>query len=141
MKILFVVSLLLFAGVAQAQELNLTWADTANNELGFDLERGDSESGPFTVLGSTAVDVDTYTDTTVVPGVVYCYRVRAYNERNLNGNVVKQFSGYSNVACGSWVDTPGTPTDLLISEAQEAIGSAQEQLGVAQQKLAQALVK
>lgn len=141
MKGLFVASLLLFASVAQAQELKLTWTDNSDNELGFKVERRDTDTGPFTALGGTEVDVSTYTDTTVVPGTVYCYRVRAFNERVLNGNTVNQFSGYSNVACGNWVDTPGTPTDLLLSAAQEAIGVAQEQLGVAQQKIAQARVK
>ena len=144
-KRLVLCGVLLLCGVTQAMaqtftpKLTLTWEDRSTNEVGFAIERGAAQAGPFTEIATVATSIATYIDTTVSMATVYCYRVRAFNERMVNSQVEKQYGGYSNVQCGSSVPTPdGDPTNLLLS-AQESIGSAQELLGNATAKIARAL--
>lgn len=72
--------------------LTLNWT---NGSLGVtsNIERCDGVGcSTFTPLATTAIDATSFVDTTVVPGVTYCYRV---NNQNANG-----ISSYSNTACG-----------------------------------------
>jgi hypothetical protein len=72
----------------------LTWDDNSANEQGFKLERrlntpyGNFPYGQF--FRGTTPNQTTYTDSNVLPGGTYFYRVRAYGEG--------QNSGYSNEA-------------------------------------------
>ena len=82
-----------WCGAAAAAQLTLTWVDSGNDESGFFVERGTNAAGPFTEVGTTGAGVSSYTDSTVVPGTAYCYRVAAYNAAGS--------SGYTNVACAT----------------------------------------
>ena len=68
------------AGVANSFiEIDLTWIDNANNELGFQLERRIG-NGPWAVLdGNVIPDVVSYTDEGLLENTEYSYRVRAFN--------------------------------------------------------------
>ncbi len=58
----------------------LNWKDTSNNELGFTVERCTGVGcTDFVPLGSTGVDVATYTDATVALNESYTYRVYSFN--------------------------------------------------------------
>ena len=80
----------------------LNWTDNSNNETGFVIERAVG-GGTFTVLGTVGNNVRSYTDTTVVLGNTYSYRVKAI--RNLLS------SAYSNTATIS-VTVPADPSNL-----------------------------
>lgn len=70
-------------------EVNLTWADTANNEDGFELNRAtDSNFTQNLTVFSLAANTTDYCDTGLMPNTYY-YRVRAFNSQGV--------SGYSNV--------------------------------------------
>jgi hypothetical protein len=63
----------------------LTWVDTSSDETGFQVERSpdngaDAPTGVWTILTTVAAGVQTYTDTTVSPGVKYWYRVAAVKD-------------------------------------------------------------
>ena len=56
----------------------LSWTDLATNETGFKLERkGHGPGAPFVEIAD--LKTNAYVDTTVAPGAVYTYHVRAYN--------------------------------------------------------------
>jgi len=74
-------------------QLNLTWLDSANNELGFSVERSTGTTGTPTEIATTGPGLTAYTDPTVADGTTYCYRVRAFN--------TTAYSDYSNLACGA----------------------------------------
>lgn len=57
----------------------LTWNDNSSNEIGFYIERSD-DGGDFMVIDSVSADVTTYTDTALLAGVDYSYRVQAFSE-------------------------------------------------------------
>lgn len=58
------------------QQVNLTWADNATDETGYEVERSLSLSG-FTRIGTLAANATQFTDNTVVNDVTYYYRLRA----------------------------------------------------------------
>ena len=67
------------AAVVQAgPQVLLTWHDNSNNETGFEIYRS-TNSSAFSLLVTTGANVITYTDTTVVAGNYYAYKVRAVN--------------------------------------------------------------
>ena len=74
----------LVANAVSATQVNLTWADNANNETGFRVERCTGAACTnFAQLVQLAANVTTYADTTAVAGTTYRYRVLSFN---LGGN-------------------------------------------------------
>ena len=58
---------------AAAGEVDLSWTDNSANETGFNIWRQTPDSS-WQLIGRTAVDINTYKDTTVVPGD-YQYKI------------------------------------------------------------------
>jgi hypothetical protein len=97
-------------GVSSSQ-INLTWVDNSDNELGFRIERRGS-GGLFKEIAAVGPDVISYSDKDLNRNTTYVYRVRAYNE---NGN-----SEYSNEATAKTSDViPDSPDDLKASAASD----------------------
>ena len=65
--------------VISTTAINLTWTDRSANEIGFKIERK-LENGTFEVIGTTATDITTFSDTGLIPGATYVYRVYSFNE-------------------------------------------------------------
>ena len=72
----------------------LSWSDNSTDELGFKIERAVGD-GPFLQIDSIPAETISYTDTKVVRGVEYSYRIRAFNQAG--------DSPYSNVARGGYI--------------------------------------
>ena len=90
----------LFAGGAEraAQprleaQLTLDWVDNAGGTANFVVERKTGTTGTYARIATTGLGVTTYTDSAVVAGITYCYRVKASNA--LGESI------YSNEACKS----------------------------------------
>ena len=79
----------LTATSASGPAVNLAWKDNSTNESGFKLEWS-SDGAAWYSLATVGASVTQYTDTVVVAGNTYYYRVYAYNA---SGN-----STYSNTA-------------------------------------------
>ncbi|HEY7220929.1 MAG TPA: fibronectin type III domain-containing protein [Candidatus Binatia bacterium] len=106
--------ILTWGGVASAAQLVLNWADNSTNEDGFKVERATGSTGTYAQVTTVGPNITSYTDTTVVAGTQYCYRVRAYNAA---GN-----SAYSNAACGTAQSAPGT-VNLSVSKSGNGSGT------------------
>ena len=113
MKIVVLLAILvLLASPAWATSNILSWQDNSNNELNFNIERTTAANVPacqtatgFTALASVGTNVATYTDSAVVEGTTYCYRVNASNTAGT--------SGFSNIAGRTVPFTiPAAPTGL-----------------------------
>ncbi len=78
-------------------DVQLSWTDNSDDELGFKIERrmaedsdtsedanatdeSDRQTSVFTQIGEAGANATAYTDSTVVGGTRYEYRIRAYNE-------------------------------------------------------------
>jgi hypothetical protein len=64
-------------GPVEAAQLALTWTAGATAADGHEIERRAGRVGPFAVIARTGPGATSYVDAAVVPGVTYCYRVRA----------------------------------------------------------------
>ena len=96
-------------------QINLAWADNAANETGFKIERSpDGAVGTFTQIATVAANVTSYSNTGLLGGTTYYYRVRA---NNALGD-----SAYSNIANAKTTFNVGTqgsaaPTALTATTA------------------------
>ena len=98
-------------GVSSSQ-INLTWQDNADNELGFRIERRGTD-GVFEEIAALGPDSISYSDADLSRNTTYVYRVRAFNE---NGN-----SEYSNEATAKTNDEiPDSPENLTASAASDS---------------------
>ena len=57
----------------------LSWKDNSDNEDGFKIEKKTDASGTYSLIQTTASDVNFYSDTGLSAGATYYYRVYAYN--------------------------------------------------------------
>jgi uncharacterized protein (TIGR02145 family) len=64
--------------VASTTQINLSWTDNSTNETGFKIERK-SGAGTYAVIGTTATDITTFSDTGLTSSTTYTYRVYSNN--------------------------------------------------------------
>lgn len=90
---MFAPSNLVATAVSQNQ-INLTWSDNTNNEVGYMIERANSIGGTFTQIGWVDQNETTISDLELETNTSYCYRVVGIES---NGS----YSSYSTIACSS----------------------------------------
>jgi hypothetical protein len=95
-------------------DIVLSWTDSSDNELGFKIERSRGSAGLWEQIATTDADVETYTDHSLVCGIAYDYRIRAFNDADN--------SDYSNMTTSSVIpcvpDAPSNFVALRVSSAQ-----------------------
>ena len=64
---------------SSAGELQLAWTDNADNEHGFIIDRKLGATGTYARIATVGANVTSYTDTNLIDGATYCYRVAAFN--------------------------------------------------------------
>ena len=90
----------LVATAAGTEQIDLIWADNADNETGFKIERK-TGTDAFAEIATVAADVVSYSDAGLMASTTYTYRVVAYNG---DGN-----SSYSNDASATTQEEPTVP--------------------------------
>jgi Secretion system C-terminal sorting domain len=75
----------LVASATVADQVDLSWADSSDNEDGFIIEREDSNNTGFQVIDTVAANTVSYTDTTTLQGKKYNYRVKGFNAFTQSG--------------------------------------------------------
>jgi hypothetical protein len=60
-------------------QINLTWNDNSNNELGFRIDRKDPVTATWSEIGTVGANVKTYSDKNLNVETTYSYRVAAYS--------------------------------------------------------------
>ena len=61
-------------------EIELTWTDNADDELGFSIERRRDSEDAFTRIAKVDADVTLYSDDPLKDDTTYHYRISAFNE-------------------------------------------------------------
>ncbi|MFH1228372.1 MAG: fibronectin type III domain-containing protein, partial [Planctomycetota bacterium] len=89
--------------VISSSQIDLTWTDNTDNEAGYKIERKTGSGGTYSQIADVGINVSAYSNTGLVDGATYYYRVRAYNV-NIN-------SAYSNEASDSI--SLNAPTNLI----------------------------
>ncbi len=86
-------------GTCNTHYVSLNWtASTSGNITGYNVYRGNTTSGPYTLVNTSLITGTSYTDPAVVAGQTYYYVTTAVNSSNTE-------SSYSNVAVAA-VPTP-----------------------------------
>ncbi len=80
----------LTATAVSSNQINLSWSDNSDDEIGFKIERKKGETEAFSQIATVGANVTTYNDTGLAASTTYSYRVRAYSEAG--------DSSYSNTA-------------------------------------------
>jgi len=62
---------------ATAAQLTLPWTDNSFNETGFLILRKIAGTPRMSHIARVGENITTYTDTGIIPGVTYCYAIRA----------------------------------------------------------------
>ena len=110
---LFVSALVLMAAPVFAGQNIVTWQDNSTTEIAFHIERKTEActgSGAFVEIATVGTNVTIYTDTAVVEGSTYCYRLAASNATGK--------SAYSNTAGRTVPFTlpfPAAPSNLQVN--------------------------
>jgi PKD repeat protein len=101
------------AAAAGPYQANLAWTDNADDESGFRVERSEDGSN-FAEVGTTAANDPAFSDTNLLAGTEYWYRVRAWNP---SGD-----SAWSNVSSVTTEPPPPAPNapSLLAATASGA---------------------
>ncbi len=81
----------LTATALSTTSIRLNWIDKSNNEDGFEIYRSNTANGTFSLLTTAAANATSYTNSGLVPGTVYYYKVRAKRNPDF-------FSAYTNTA-------------------------------------------
>lgn len=69
----------LSATPSSGSTIDLYWSDTSYCEDGFRLERKEGAAGSYVPLVALPANTETFTDSGLTPGILYSYRITAYN--------------------------------------------------------------
>lgn len=96
-------------------ETYIGWQGSSVNVTNFEVERSLTSNGPFVLIASTGKTFS-YVDKTGIPGVNYCYRVRACCEGNC--------SPYTSVSCITACSFSTAPTGVIASAESICLGDS-----------------
>ena len=94
----------LVATPVSSSQINLSWTDHANDEIGFEIERKQGAGGTYVFIAGTGANGTSFPDSGLAANTTYFYRVRAFNS---GGN-----SAYSAEASAT-TQSSGTGTGLV----------------------------
>ncbi|MGH7601064.1 MAG: fibronectin type III domain-containing protein, partial [bacterium] len=99
----------LTAATVSKSQINLVWADSANNEDGFKIERKTGVAGNYVQIATAGANVTTFSNVSgLSPNTEYFYRVRAHNTGG--------HSAYSSEANATTLpNVPTAPSSLTAS--------------------------
>ena len=110
LSLFFLVAIGSSFSLASAASVSLSWQDNSTNEDGFKIERGVSST--YSIIASVGPNTQTYTDSGVLAGTTYCYRVRSFNSSGV--------SSPSNESCAT---IPITTYSLNLTQSGTGSGS------------------
>jgi len=109
----------LTATTVASMQVDMSWVDNSNNEVGFRIERSDDGGTMWNQVGQTVANVMTFSNTGLAPGTGYMYRVYAFNAVGDSANptnvlAVTTTTGTPPVAPSNLVVTNRTQSSLTL---------------------------
>ncbi|MTI39019.1 fibronectin type III domain-containing protein, partial [Fulvivirga lutimaris] len=111
----------LSAKPSSKSSIALNWSDNSNNETGFEIYRSQNEAGPFSLVTTVGVDVESYEDGGLTTAQTYYYMMRAVNgegqspytsvvgSSTLRNSIYINVGGEGAVAGSPWNNTNNRP--------------------------------
>jgi uncharacterized protein (TIGR02145 family) len=96
--------------VASTTQINLSWTDNSTNETGFKIERK-TGTGTYTIIGTTATDITSFSDTGLTPSTSYTYRV--YSNNSVGNSLT--YSNELTLTTASLINLPTLTTTVVSS--------------------------
>jgi len=88
-------------------KIGLTWADSSNNETGFEIYRATSSTGPFVPVATVPANQTAYTDSNLVAQTTYYYCLKAINKYGDSGLNFNETGGFQyGIYPGNWTSLP-----------------------------------
>lgn len=92
-------------------KIAVTWADSSNNETGFEIYRATSLAGPYATIATVAANQTAYTDSNLVALTTYYYRLKAINKYGDSGFNQSESGGFQyGVYAGTFSTMPDFST-------------------------------
>jgi hypothetical protein len=91
-------------------QIILTWTDTANNEIQYNIERSVALNGTYVLVANVTSNTTAYTNSNLAPCTPYYYRIRAYG-----------FAGYSEYSDITSATTPGCTPQIPVAPANLSV--------------------
>jgi hypothetical protein len=95
----------------------LSWQDNAGNETSQEIQRAPASSESWTTVATIAADLQTHTDSGLLPNSTWKYRIRALNAGGA--------SAWSNTAIGTTTSSPSQTVNLLLGHTSNTTISSQ----------------
>ncbi|MTI38373.1 fibronectin type III domain-containing protein, partial [Fulvivirga lutimaris] len=111
----------LSAKATSKSSITLEWSDNSNNETGFEVYRSQDETGPFSLVTTVGVDVESYEDGGLATAQAYYYKLRSVNSEGespytsvvgsstLRNSIYINIGGVGAVAGSPWNNTNNEP--------------------------------
>ena len=99
-----------------APQVNLTWSETSNNLTGYVVQRSENDGATWGAPISIGPILSSYTDTTLVPGTTYVYRVAAVNGPGTPNGGTSPFTVSAAVPVPS---LPAAPSKVSVSTSRQ----------------------
>ncbi len=107
----------LAAVAASATQINLTWVDASANETGFQIERSLTTATGFTLVGTTAANAVSFSNTSLPDGTKYFYRIRAINATGTSAYTAEVNATTTQQAPTTLTATPASTTQINLTWA------------------------
>ncbi len=122
----------LTATALSLNQIALKWQDKSNNEVGFEVQRAPSSSGPWGTVGTTGAGKVSYTDSGLTPATSYAYRVLAYNStgESASSNVVTTTTKPDTTLPTVSIASPAAGTVYTVAQPVAIMASASDNVGV-----------
>ena len=123
-----------------SNQVSLFWIDNSNNETGFKIQRKDGVTGTYVDVRTTAANITSYNDSTVIDGTLYYYRICATNgvgdsafSNEVSGTtpLLKPTSATATAVSSSridltWIDNSASETGYKIERKRTAAGTYEQ---------------
>ncbi|MEE8329270.1 MAG: fibronectin type III domain-containing protein, partial [Thermodesulfovibrionia bacterium] len=111
----------LSASAVSTSQINLSWTDNSNNEIGFSIEQKDDAGGTYTEIATVGADVTTYSTTGLNKAKTYFYRVLAYTgtgssaySNEASAKTLGSIGGGGSCSIGTRQNTPTAMANIAV---------------------------
>jgi serine protease len=119
-------------------QAKLTWLDGSNVELGYQIDRSDNDNSNFKRLHVAASDTSSYTDSGLIDGTFYYYKIQTITASGLN-DAIEEIEVFTDISeptyltgqstsskvSLTWTDNSATETGFKLERSTDGVNYTQ----------------